>query len=72
MKKKIIDILNGIADGIFPTIRNSFKKTNDGHEVSRARLTASVLSWIFSIAMLKGWITFSQLVDLLKMIFTLE
>ena len=73
MKKRIIDIFNGIADGILPNVKNSISKNaNDGKEINRARLTASILSFLIFIAMLRGWITWNNLVSLLKMIFTLN
>lgn len=72
MRKRIVEIFNGIADGIFPSIRPSIKKQEDGTtEVNRARLTASVLSWILVIAFLKGWITAEQVASLLIKMFTL-
>jgi len=70
MKKRLINILNGIADGVSPSLRNSIKKTNDGFEVNRARLTASVLSFMVMVGMLKGWITFDQLMKFLHLVFT--
>lgn len=73
MRKRISEILNGIADGIFPSIRNSIKKDAEGHtEINRARLTAAVLSWMILIALLKGWITVSQLASLITSIFSLN
>ena len=71
MKKRIVNVLNGIADGIFPSIGNSIKNTNDGREINRARLTASVLSWMLTIAFLMGVIPLSSIVEILKMIFLL-
>lgn len=61
--------MNGIADGIFPSIRNSVKTDDDGNrEINRARLTASVLAWLAFIALLKGWL---PLESVLKFIQTL-
>jgi len=72
MKKRIHDILNGIADGIFPTVKHSIKKTPDGTEINRARLTAAVLSWMLMIAMFKGWLTFEHFGELLKILLTID
>lgn len=72
MKQKWIDILNGIADGILPSTGKSIEKTNDGRKINRARMTSSLLSWLLAIALLTGKISVSQLMDLVKFIFTLE
>lgn len=72
MKKRLEDILNGIADGIFPTVKHSLKKTQTGTEINRARLTASVGSWLLMIAMFKGWLKFEQFGEFLKIILTLD
>ncbi len=62
MKTKMKDVLNGIADGIFPSIRNAIKD----NEVNRARLTASLISWSLAIAYLKGWIKLSDVLSFLS------
>lgn len=72
MKKRLVDILNGIADGVFPTVKHSLKKTPTGTEINRARLTASVGSWLLMIAMFKGWLTFEHFAELLKLILTID
>lgn len=69
MKKRIIEILNGIADGIFPNVNNSIKIGENGREINRARLTASVLSWMVGIGFIKGWIKLEDLAEILKLIF---
>jgi hypothetical protein len=70
MKRKWINILNGIADGMLPNIGNSIRRTKTGKTFNRPRLVASVLSWITLIAMLKGWLTTEQLIEIIRIIFS--
>lgn len=71
MKKKIHSILNGIADGIFPSIFRSIGKDENGKmEINNSRLVASVFSWILLIAFLRGTINLESLIELLKVLLT--
>jgi hypothetical protein len=62
--------LNGIADGMLPNVGNSIRRTRSGKEFNRPRLVASILSWITLIALLKGWLSTDQLIEILKIIFS--
>jgi hypothetical protein len=72
MKPKIKDVLNGIVDGSLPAISSSITKKEDGsREVNRARLTASVLSWLIFIAFVRGLIPLDTALEFLRLLFAL-
>lgn len=73
MKTRIKDVLLGLMDGILPGVRSSIQKTNDGQmDVNFARLFASLLGYACFIALLKGWISIEQAIDVLKILFNTE
>jgi hypothetical protein len=72
MNKRIVDILEGIADGIFPNVSKSIKHTAKGREVNGLRLTVAVLSWLTAIGLIKGVVSFAQIIELVKIITRIE
>lgn len=73
MKKRTKDILQGIADGLFPGVVSSIKKTNSGRmEINKTRLIACTLTYGCFVAVLKGWLTLEKALEFIKILFNAE
>lgn len=69
MKKKLINILLGIKDGVFPSVENSVKRDEKGTpHLNTARMVAGVLSWLVMIAALLGFLPWESVLAFLKML----
>lgn len=72
LKEKLTSVILGLTDGIFPTLGNSIIEKEDGEKtVDFTRLFAALFGFMMWIALIMGWISWSEFLGFIKMIFML-
>jgi len=73
LKKRIIDIIRGTGDGILPTFSRAIYTDTDGEKtLNFPRFLGALFGWLFFVAFLTGKLSYTELLQFVKLIFTLE